>query len=300
MAHPRIKNLFLCIGAQKAGTTWLGRMLERHPDVFFTPVKEIHYFDHAAGLTAHLSNGKRRSRRRKYYQRLCTQWHRWNTLYAQRAWYRDYMQDPIDDAWYVRLFTRRPEKMMAGEATPEYALLGKPGFAHIKRMAPGVRLIYIMRNPVTRAWSQILHYCRSNGLDATALSSKELIGITSQERFEALADYCSTLEHIGSVFPQDQIWVGFYEDIHADRLAALEQICGFIGVDFAPGMFAGLERRYNISQAAAMPSEVRETLGIKYHGLACRILEHVGRVPESWHEEFALPPRKQKTVNSDQ
>jgi len=300
MEHTGIKNLFLCIGAQKAGTTWLGRMLERHPDVFFTPVKEIHYFDHAAELTAHLSDARRHSRRRKYYQRLCTQWHRWGALYAQLAWYRDYMQDPVDDAWYARLFTRRQGKKMAGEATPEYALLGQQGFAHIKRMAPDVRLLYIMRNPVTRAWSQILHYCRSNGLDATALSSKELIGITSRERFEALADYCRTLEDAGKIFPQDQIWLGFYEDIHEDRLAALEQICAFIGVGFTPGMFAGLEQRYNISQPAVMPPEVRETLGDKYHDLASRVLEHVGRVPESWHEEFALPVKKAKTVNSDQ
>jgi len=37
---------FICIGAQRAGTTWLYRILESHPQVF-VPVrrKEIHFFD---------------------------------------------------------------------------------------------------------------------------------------------------------------------------------------------------------------------------------------------------------------
>jgi hypothetical protein len=36
---------FLGIGAQKAGTTWLGRNLEAHPEVWMPRVKEVHYFD---------------------------------------------------------------------------------------------------------------------------------------------------------------------------------------------------------------------------------------------------------------
>ena len=35
MAHqPTINDYFVCIGAQKAGTTWLARVLARHPDIF--------------------------------------------------------------------------------------------------------------------------------------------------------------------------------------------------------------------------------------------------------------------------
>ena len=36
---------FLGIGAQKAGTTWLGRNLQAHPEVWMPRVKEVHYFD---------------------------------------------------------------------------------------------------------------------------------------------------------------------------------------------------------------------------------------------------------------
>src|SRR5437762_2155968 len=36
---------FLCIGAQKAGTTWLYQQLESHPDFWMPPFKELHYLN---------------------------------------------------------------------------------------------------------------------------------------------------------------------------------------------------------------------------------------------------------------
>lgn len=40
-------SLFLGIGAQKAGTTWLFHQLRRHPDVSFPRGKELHYWNRA-------------------------------------------------------------------------------------------------------------------------------------------------------------------------------------------------------------------------------------------------------------
>ena len=36
---------FLCVGAQKGGTSWLYRQLEAHSDFWMPPVKELHYLD---------------------------------------------------------------------------------------------------------------------------------------------------------------------------------------------------------------------------------------------------------------
>lgn len=36
---------FLCVGAQKAGTTWLHANLSKHPDIFLPEMKELHYFN---------------------------------------------------------------------------------------------------------------------------------------------------------------------------------------------------------------------------------------------------------------
>jgi hypothetical protein len=285
---PVIKGYFACIGAQKAGTTWLSRVLAGHDEVFVTPVKEIHYFDHIAGLTEQLGTGKRRSRYRKYHQRMWTQWRKWRDYRAQRAWYRAYMKPVLDDAWYASLFADRENKKVAGEFTPEYALIGKAGLSHMRKLAPDARVIYIMRDPVTRAWSQILHQCRVRKLDADAMSVPEFLSIAEEARFEALADYVSVLDALDAVFPREHVLLEFYEDIHADRAAALERICAFLGVGFDTSRVSGLEKRYNPSQPARMPAELRKALRIKYRPIVREVAARVGRLPVAWRRDFNL------------
>ena len=291
MTTPTIDNHFVCIGAQKSGTTWLARMLADHPDLFVTPVKEIHYFDHVAGITDHLNDRKRRSRYRKYHQRMWTQWGRFGEHRSQWAWYRDYMASPIDDAWYHRLFRHRGPATFAGEITPEYAIVGAKGLAHLKRLAPSTRVMFIMRNPVERTWSQVLHQCRSRGLDAARQSLDDIIAMVAEPRFGELGDYARTLDDMAVAFAPGQTLVMFYEEMHADRLAALEEVCRFIGTDFDPGHFGELGRRFNRSQEATLPEPVRQELRDLHRRQVEAVRARVGRIPPAWEREFGMVPR---------
>jgi hypothetical protein len=282
-----IENYFVGIGAQKCGTTWLARMLAAHPDVFVTPVKEIHYFDHLRGLTEQLSQKKRRSRYRKYFQRMLGQWSNYGSYRSQAPWWRAYMGAPIDDDWYRGLFRHRGAATFAGEITPEYAILGTDGLTHIKRLAPEARVIFIMRNPVDRLWSQVLHQCRARSLDANRQSVAEIAAMLAEPRFTELADYARTLDDITHVFRRDQTLVLFYEDIHADRLTALRQVCSFIGTRFDPSHFGELGRRFNRSQPAVLPTPVRVHMRELCHDQAMAVRQRVGRIPSAWEHEFA-------------
>ena len=192
----------------------------------------------------------------------------------------------LDDRWYASLFEERSGKKIAGEVTPEYALIGEAGFRHIAKLAPDARIIFIMRNPVTRAWSQLLHLCRSRKLDAGRLSVSEFVEMAAEERFEALADYVQVLDVLDKVFPASQVLLEFYEDIHDDRQSALARVCDFLGVDTRAGHFSGIEKRYNKSQAAQMPDELREYLRNKYQPVVRQVEQRVGRLPEAWKREF--------------
>lgn len=277
-----IEGYFVCIGAQKAGTTWLARALADHPELFLTPVKEIHYFDHVAGLTQHLSRTKRLSRWRRYHQRMWTQPRRFTEHWAQRHWYRAYMRDPIDDDWYARILTLRGGMGHAGEMTPEYAIIGREGFAHMRRLAPDARVLFVMRDPVEQAWSSTVHVMGAEGRDAGRANPEELLAVLDRPRQRALADYGRTLEDVLSVFPASQVHTMFYEDIHADRVAALREICRFIGIGDPPAAGADLDRRVNTSREAEVPVVVEAEL--KRHGsmVAAAVRAIVGRVPSSW------------------
>ncbi len=232
-----IENYFVCVGVQKAGTTWLARVLDQHEDLFVTPVKEIHYFDHIQGITSKLSAYKRQSRMRKYLLRFATDWSGFAQHRSQWPWYRAYMRDPIDDDWYANLFRYRGAAHMAGEVTPEYALIGADGFAHIDRLAPEARVLFILRNPVWQAWSQFLHFDGKPGRRPAPLLVADAIAFLSSDDSAPHRDYARIIDDLVGVFGDGRLKVLFYEDMHADRAATLASICDFLGVDFQDRQF---------------------------------------------------------------
>ena len=51
---------FICIGAQRAGTTWLYHCLKEHPEVFVPEKKELRFFNYhySDGIEAYKQNFK--------------------------------------------------------------------------------------------------------------------------------------------------------------------------------------------------------------------------------------------------
>ena len=70
-------------------------------------------------------------------------------------------QEKMDSAmsWYKSLFKDVRNEKAIGEASTNYAKypLFKDVPEHIRGYIPGVRLIYILRNPMERAYSQFTH-----------------------------------------------------------------------------------------------------------------------------------------------
>ena len=64
------KPRVVCIGAQKAGTSWLHHQLNEHPKIWTTPFKEVHYFnarhcpEHQQWLPWHFREAVRATERR--------------------------------------------------------------------------------------------------------------------------------------------------------------------------------------------------------------------------------------------
>jgi len=196
------------------------------------------------------------------------------------------MQDPIDDDWYVNLFQHRGQARMAGEATPEYALIGAEGFAHIKRLAPDARVLFILRNPVSQAWSQLLHFEGKRSRTPAPSKVPEAIAFLDSDASAIYRDYARIMDDMAGVFGSERVKFLFYEDMHADRAAALRSICEFLGVEFRQRDFPSLDRAFNVSPSAAMPPELRDWLRQRYRPVAQQVCDRMGRVPEDWRQEL--------------
>ena len=101
---------FLGIGAQKAGTTWLHRSLQAHPQIWMPREKELHYFDEKIRLNGGLWSRLRGDRpadmrwRRQFKARFKRPPKKlsWQDV----AWDLRYFFGRPSDEWYASLFER--------------------------------------------------------------------------------------------------------------------------------------------------------------------------------------------------
>ena len=129
---------FLCVGSQKGGTSWLYRQLALHADFWMPPIKEIHYFDK-------LSRNKRLSTPRCRDARDVCFLASMNSLSA-----RPY----IDLENYGRLFMHKGS-LLSGDISPGYSMLHDEIIERIISHFPNLKVIFLARDPVERAWSQL-------------------------------------------------------------------------------------------------------------------------------------------------
>lgn len=186
----------LCIGAQRAMTSWLHHVLAAHPGCVgfpnFEPVtstsKEAHYWD-------------------------------WNHKRG-RDWYRVLMR-PLDD------------HRLSMDFTPEYAYLRAEQITECHQLSPRAKVIYILRDPLARAVSAIrmhtLWATRGAGADQHTITFDDAF----VERCKAAhlwehGAYAANVARWRHEYPD--LLVLNYEELRADPWAGLRGICAHLGL----------------------------------------------------------------------
>lgn len=201
---------FLVVGAAKAGTTFLYRLLEQHPDVFLSANKEPRFLAFEGGPPPYRGPGDER-----FFNRPTV-----TTLEG-----------------YAALFSGAVGRRAVGEASTHY-LYGPEAPAGILRHVPEARLIALFRNPVDRAYSSFLH-ARRDGREplsdfAAALDAEE-------ERIEAgwgplfhyrrMGRHAEQVERYREAFGPERLHAFLYDDLRDDPLAVFRAVCGLLGID---------------------------------------------------------------------
>jgi len=228
-------NFVLGVGAQRCGTTWLAEYLARHPQVFMTPYKELHVFD--AMFASDVSGYTAEKRFSELHQLLGKLIAGQGCSGQQLAIAVEKYTLSLSANSYLSYFKRyaKPEHRAMGEITPSYSLLPVSGFAFVRQLLLGAnlrpRLIFIMRDPVSRLYSQ-LRFNQRRGVAAvkdsyaTALSTP---GITMRTRYDR------TVTHLQQVFSPDELLFLFYEELFRDE--SISAVCAFLGIDPLPADF---------------------------------------------------------------
>lgn len=267
---------FMVIGAQRSGTTWLHRVLSQHPDLWLTPVKELHYFDKPQIRLGVLDAGERRRARFWDVKRLV----------RHPRWYCRYWFLPRNDAWYGRLFRAgRGQDRRVGEITPAYAALGSEEWNHIHRLVPQLQSVFVMRDPVIRTWSALRNSMRKGHLGRRE-PVEELLVQARKPSAELRSNYLRTIEIVEAQFGAEQLHCCFFEQLSTDPSQLAECLFRFLQVP-SLGDRLTLPPAINVAAGGDQPPlDFQRALAQDYLPMVERLAERFGAIPAAWAQRY--------------
>lgn len=261
-----IKSNFFIIGAPRCGTTSLSSWLSEHTDIFFSALKEPHYFDTG----------------NEHYRPVTSQ------------------------AEYDALFASATETQIAiGEGSTNY-LCSKTAIPNILRYNPDAKFIVCLRHPIDAARSMYAYRKRNLAheaetfFEAWKLQKRQRIAqsqpATQAPAYLDLYAYGQQLERLYNRVAPDNILVLFSEDMKSNPQASYQKALTFLGVaDDGRSSFQNLHaaadlRRPGLYKLMKALSRLKKKLGSKrnlgLHKLAAQFYSKPQKVVEQIDESL--------------
>ena len=280
----------LCIGAAKAGTDWLYRQLRHHPDCKFRAIKELHYFNALDQGTLDRELKKHSDFHAAMLSRLAKKGGAPDFEKAQRiadrADWMDVLERGQEDipAYLDYLRKNSGSARVVGEMTPAYALLGEERLRQMAVMAPDVRCLFLLRDPVDRLWSHIRMIAarrddegRVTERRCATILRRTLAG--EEDQIAARSDYAGTLNRLAAAVPGGRLLVEVFEDmVRGDGLA---RICAFLGIAPVAGDRAPVHAGQPLAMTAMQRGQAQAWLRPQYDAAEAAL----GRLPDAWRRE---------------
>ena len=292
---------FIGIGAQKAGTTWLARNLAPHPEIHM-PRKEVHYFDRkirekSNAITRFLGKTRNDEQWRRHLRRVPSQLKK-DPSFEQLRWNYRFFFRPYDDLWYSQVFEPKKGKI-SGEITPAYSAIDRERVAHVHGLMPDAKILFMMRNPIERVWSQtVMSFDKVSKGSVESAAEEEIFKKLGRDSTWKLSNYFRTFENWGAFYPDERFFVGFLEDTAYLPEELLEGVYGFLGVDtsYRPPQ-AG--KKVHSRSSATMPAKVAVHLAKGYRDEIQRLADRFGGYASFWlygADRLIEDPPKEETV----
>ena len=136
--------------------------------------------------------------------------------------------------WYAAHFADAGARR-AGEITPAYAILDDARLAYVAAVMPRVRAIFLMRDPVERAWSQaVMTLVEQAAREPSTVTEAEFTSFLRSPAVRLRGGFTRTIDAWHRHFPKDQLLLGFHDELRADPEALLARVTDFLGVDPLP------------------------------------------------------------------
>lgn len=283
---------FVCIGAPKAGTGWLFDQLSWHPDVWMPPVKELRYLK------------ARKPERRPRLRKLQRQLEKGRYSKASREREIDHLRPVTErDLEFIKRFLSEEKRnlkrygelfemkgnQITGDITPLYSTLDSRSIVKLMEEFPKLKIIYLIREPVSRAWSHIQMHKRQTE-KPNHRANFDIGNLNHVKRFICQSDMllrsCPSrvADRWRTVVPENQFYYSFFDDIISDPASVLKDICNFLGVsqEISEQMLPPTFNRKDSRSKYPMTPEIKAYLEQLFRDERAISAERFGGAAKAW------------------
>ncbi len=231
---------FIGIGMERAGTSWLFTQIASHPEIWTPPLKELHFFDvidPQAKYLTHRYSYHLKSRIKQKFAPFMDMAHRpeftKNPYMMGFLWDYYYFTGAFNVDWYARLFDEKFTKgRVSGEITPAYSNLTPETIQIILDMNPDMKFLLVVRNPIQRLWSSVVHYfMHLKKRKFEDVSEGEMLAYLNNSMATSRSDLKSILRTWQSSVPKENILIQAFEDIKNSPEDLIKKTYHFLDVD---------------------------------------------------------------------
>ena len=196
--------------------------------------------------------------------------------------------------WYLAHFSEAPPQQMRGEITPAYSILPPARIRVVHHLMPGAKLLYVVRNPIERAWSMANMNLGTNaGNSIHQVSDRAILKSLRSQRSRRLGDYLTNLRHWQQFYPPEQIHLMFFQDIKQRPVELLHGVQRFLGItetqDWSQHPFDPTQRTDKAQKSSPIPPRFHRVL-VDLYGDQIRQMHQVWGGPvEPWLASLEAP-----------
>ena len=229
-------DYFYIVGAAKSGTTSLYHYLDKHPDVYMSPIKEPHYF---------CKDIRSENFNRRYQKEVCFDIDKYLEKMVLEKKHIAYI-DSFEK--YSQLFREQINEKIAGEASTGY-LYSEVAAEKIYKFNSDAKIVIVLRNPIERAFSHWImdlrssNVCRSSFCEAIREDQDSTRkGWGKSHLYIEIGLYHKQVKRYLDVFPREKVLILFYDELRDNPTDFFKKLFNFLKIEY---LSIDVTQRYN-------------------------------------------------------
>ncbi len=176
-------------------------------------------------------------------------------------WYADrYLTDPVDEAWFDRVFEAADERY-AADFSNYNCLLSDEAWDAVRRHCDKLRVVYVLRDPVARLWSHMkFEFIPAGKRDALVNGDKAALESFLAGPNSAHARYGDILESLQRNLSKDEFKIIFLEDFIETFPQSIRFLEEFLELSQFDYLGINPERKANATENIYIPNSIANSI----------------------------------------